>query len=365
MSSLTTHLSRKSDPIRAFLDERLVDFRPAREKWHDAQLGEPLVSEADSWQLIGTAIDHRIRMTVARINVRNAPEANSLNYGNVSFVLSELSSMLERHDGQLTYLAAEEETHLLQICYLLAMYEAFDQSSYSNRRRSPLWGLQSDAKWRAHLNRIPKTDINALQLLVKPALALFTLGEPKRAIIGPRFDFGELINSDGDFIGHLVSAEGDLIINNMLIEIKCTKPGFHASAVRQVITYSLLDFTREYKLTGCSIYLAQFGRAASWNLNELILEVSRGRYDYDALQSDFHDFLMALIGQLERKQLASEESQRRFAAQWQDVSNATKDLINVNLFDEDGINLARKKLIQATMSLRRLEERVGLDIHRD
>jgi hypothetical protein len=79
--SLTDHLHRKIDPIRAFLDERLVDFGPAKEKWKAAQLGGPLATEADSWSLVGSAIHHRIRMMLTPIGIPVPPEERQHVYG--------------------------------------------------------------------------------------------------------------------------------------------------------------------------------------------------------------------------------------------------------------------------------------------
>jgi hypothetical protein len=153
--SLTDHLHRKSDPIRVFLDERLVDFSPAKEKWCEAESGRLLATEADSWSLVGLAIDHRIRMMLAPMSIPVPPEERQSIYGtNLPSVLSELEAILQRHDGRLGELPPDEETHLLQICYVLAMYDAFNRGSFASKRNSPLYTLKSGAKWRAHLNTV-------------------------------------------------------------------------------------------------------------------------------------------------------------------------------------------------------------------
>jgi len=297
--SLTDHLHRKNDPIRAFLDERLVDFGPAKEKWYAAESGRPLAAEAESWSLVGLAIDHRIRMMLAPMRIAVPPEERQSVYGTTfPSVLSELEAILQRHNGRLGELPAEEETHLLQICYLLAMYDAYNRGSFASQRNSPLYTLKSGAKWRAHLNRVSERDIAVLQSLVEPAVELFPLVSSPKVFIGPVFADSHLV--DG--------ADGDLIISGNLIEIKCEAPGFQAKAVRQVLAYSLLDATNEYELKKCSIYLARFGGFASWDLDEIIREISLGRYGYESLRQEFHESLPAIRAAQEEVQVRKRES---------------------------------------------------------
>jgi hypothetical protein len=209
--SLTDHLHKKSNPIRAFLDERLVDLSPAKEKWKAAQLGKPLVEYADDWHLVGMAIDQRIRMMLAPVRfVAPTDRPHDILITTIVSVLSELENIQSRHGGALGELPAEDERHLLQVCYVLAMYSAYARSSYSSQMNSPLHSLKRGAGWKAHVNRIPENDIYALQKLVEPAVALFPLVADRRVVIGPIFDDSNLV--DG--------ADGDLIIDGNLIEIK-------------------------------------------------------------------------------------------------------------------------------------------------
>ena len=206
--SLTNHLHLKSDPIRAFLDERLVDFGPAKEKWYAAQSGGVLATEAESWVLVGLAIDHRIRMMLTPLRVSVPPEERRQEYGTTfPSVLSELEAILSHHDGPLGQLPPDEETHLLQVCYILAMYDSFNRGSFASQRNSPLYKLKPGAKWRAHLNRVSEWDVGVLRTLVEPALDLFTIAVGQRVSLGPVFADSHLV--DG--------ADGDLIVNGTLI----------------------------------------------------------------------------------------------------------------------------------------------------
>lgn len=353
--SLTDHLHRKSDPIRAFLDERLVDFSAAKENWTAAQLGNPLVGYADDWHLVGMAIDQRIRMMLAPVHfVAPTDRPHDVLTTTILSVLSELEDIQSRYQGALGELLAEDERRLLQVCYVLAMYDAYARSSYSSQRNSPLHSLKSGAGWKAHLNRIPENDIYALQRLVEPAVDLFPLLADRHVSIGPIFDDSHLV--DG--------ADGDLIINGTLIEIKCEAPGFRARAVQQAIAYSLLDSSGKYELERVSIYLARFGTLATWKLDDIIRKVSKYRYGYKELRQEFHEWLLAQDDERSQKREALEESKLRFAAQWQAVSDAGTEVGEAIFIDNDAQLAATRKLAIAIRELHHLEDESGLDIHR-
>ncbi len=187
-----------------------------------------------------------------------------------------------------------------------------------------------------------------------PALRLFPLLTKQRIVIGPSFADSPLV--DG--------ADADLIINNNLIEIKCESPGFRATSVRQAIAYCLLDAFGEYDLKKCFIYLARFGTIASWDLEEITREVTRGRYGYKQLRHEFHMWLSLQEDLRKRKQASLEESQNRFSEQWQAMWVAMADLRDAPLFDDEARNRARAKWQEASVKLQLLEKESGLDRHR-
>jgi len=351
--SLTDHLHRKSDSIRAFLDERLVDFSPAREKWDAAQSGGPLVDAdaSSSWNLIGGAIDLRIRMMITPTSISVPPEERQIAYGTTfPSVLSELEAIQNRHGGYLGQLPPDEETHLLQVCYLLAMYDAFRRSSFASQRDSPLYTLKPGAKWRAHLNRVSENDVAILQTLVEPALELFTLAVGQRVSLGPVFADSHLV--DG--------ADGDLIVNGTLIEIKCEAPGFQSKAVRQVIAYALLDSTGEYELKKCSIYLARFGALFGWDLDQIIREVSQGRYGYELLRDEFHAWLVDQEEIRRRAQDVRAENYNRLTEGWRAMLDAQNEFVGTDRMNEDARRLAVRRSNEARMEMWRIEVECGV-----
>jgi len=363
--SLTDHLHLSSDSIRVFLDERLVDFSPAKEKWHAAESGGVL-ADADassSWSLVGWAIDYRIRMMLAPVRVQDSSAWRLYTYINDTFgttlpsVASELEAIQERHGGTLGKLPAEEETHLLQICYVMAMYESLASCFGVRHPDSPLRTLRKGAKWQAHSNRVSEPDVDILRTLVEPALELFSLAVGQRVSIGPVFSDSNLV--DG--------ADGDLIVNGSLIEIKCEAPGFQSKAVRQAIAYCLLDVTGEYKLKRCSIYLARFGAMASWDLDQIIREISQGRYGYDLLRDEFHTWLVAQEEARQRNREALAESKRRFPEQWQALWDAENEHTQARYYGDwqsEEYRVIFEKLVETGRELQRLEAEAGLDIHR-
>lgn len=356
--SLTDHLHKKSNPVRAFLDERLVDFGPAKEKWKAAERGDPLVEYADDWHLVGMAVDQRIRLMLAPVRfVAPTDQPHDVLATTIVSVLSELSDIQSRHSGALGRLPAEDEKRLLQVCYVLSMYNAYARSSFSSQRNSPLRSLKSGAGWKAHLNRVPESDICALQKLVEPAVELFShFAETGGVAIGPIFEDSLLV--DG--------ADGDLIINRNLVEIKCETSGFSGRAVLQLIAYALLDSSGKFELERCSVYLARYGSLAAWDLDELVNAVSKGRYSYKTLRREFHEFLVAQDALRRAKREALEESRRRFADEWKAISDAGDEAFNAKLnFDEEAQLAATVKLAKAITELNHLEDDAGLGIHRE
>jgi hypothetical protein len=356
--SLTDHLHKKSDPIRAFLDERLVDFTPAKSNWKAAQAGKPLADHAVDWHVVGMAIDQRIRMMLAPVRFEVPPNRpHDVLTSAIPSVLSVLEDVQSRHDGALGEIPADDEKRLLQVCYVLSMYTAYARSSYSSQRNSPLSTLQRGAGWRAHMNRVPDGDIEVLQKLVEPALALFPHFAGKRGVVvGPIFEDSLLV--DG--------ADGDLVINGNLIEIKCETPGFSGRTVLQLIAYSLLDSSGRYEFEKCSVYLARYGSLAAWNLDDLITEVSQGHYSYKSLRDEFHSWLVSRDELRRAKREALEESQRRFAGKWRLISDAGKEAWEARLdFNEEAQLTATIKLAKAISELHRLEDEAGLGIHRE
>jgi hypothetical protein len=64
----------------------------------------------------------------------------------------------------------------------------------------------------------------------------------------------------------------------------------------------LLDSSDEYELTECSIYLARWGKLLTWNLDELIGQMSEGRFDYREFRTVHHDWLLTLKSRREEKE---------------------------------------------------------------
>jgi hypothetical protein len=358
--SLTDHLHKKNDPIRAFLDERLVDFSPARPQWKAVQSGGVLV-DADasgSWSLIGTAIDLRIRFIFANLNFEIAPQGLSHLLATTYPSVKAGQTVQNRHRGSLFDLRPEEEIHVLQTCYLMSMYLSVARGTSGGWRNLPLHTLRGGAGWKAHLDRVPDWDIDVLKVLVKPALELFPLLTEQRVVVGPVF-------ADSVLVG---GADGDFIVSKNLIEIKCEAPGFRSTTIRQLIAYALLDSTNEYELAKCSVYLARFGTLAAWDLDDLITEISQGRHSYQSLRTEFHQWLVAQEEDRRRKREAKAESGRIFEAQWKLLSDARaeywRERYEGDLKGEEVKRLTRK-VLEADNKLKQLEAEAGLDSYRE
>lgn len=89
--------------------------------------------------------------------------------------------------------------------------------------------------------------------------------------IGPAFD------------GLRIAADGDLVHDSTLIELKTTLGAnakgtryatLDSAALYQLLAYVLLDTRDKYRITGLGLYSARYGHFARWDLAELLHELA-------------------------------------------------------------------------------------------
>lgn len=281
---LTQRLRHKDDPIRLFLDDNLINFESLRRQWKE--LGPIRINPLDvwSWSLIGMALDYRIRYFFENFDVWStiAPK------GAVSDIkLRETFWKVARDLGKFCdasspvgrLLPSADEAELLRYCYVLAIYETnYRSSSWDSLLRT----LRNGAGSRAQLNRVPDADLNDLMEL---SAAAFNAFQP---LMGRSYRLNPVFSGSSAVGG----ADADLIVDHNLIEVKVERSKFEPYRIRQVVSYALLDLSRKFELTECSIYVGRWGRLLTWGLDELISELSNGTRDFESLQRDFADLLL-------------------------------------------------------------------------
>lgn len=307
--SLTSHLKDSQSPIRQFLYEHFPNTRPivteARTKLSDVSTIRP--ESRLPYGTIGTAIDYRLRYyfgvtkpmeLVAGHGARilagspvKAADGTVRGLGKpimpkdliVSFFAS-LDLVLDQAQPIGKKLDRAHEELLARYCVVLALFEEVFRAGPSPR--SPL------------LSR-PHNDLNSFLEISEPHWVddlcnmswLFhdklkrRLSEP--AVLNPTFDGSQ----------HVGGADADLILNNILLDIKATiNPRVEPSWLYQLLGYVLLDYSDEYKMKGIGLYLARQGVLFEWDITDLLDAVTEGTAPpLKELRSEFQEVATALV----------------------------------------------------------------------
>jgi hypothetical protein len=197
---------------------------------------------------------------------------------------TDLNATLDRIQPVGTNLDRSHEELLAQYCVVLALLEEVFRAG--PHLRSPL------------LSR-PHSDVRSLLEIAEPhwiddlcnRSRLFhdrfkgKLSQP--AVLNPAFDGSR----------HVGGADADIILNDVLLDIKATiKPRLESSWLYQLLGYVLLDYADEYKMQGVGLYLARQGVLFEWNLADFIDTVAAGAAPpLKELRSEFQQIATALV----------------------------------------------------------------------
>ena len=103
-----------------------------------------------------------------------------------------------------------------------------------------------------------------------------------------------VLNPTFDGSADVGGADADLILDATLIDIKSTiAPKLSRSWLWQIICYCMLDYTDEYRLTACGIYLSRQGIFLEWPLTELVESISTG-IRWPTVREAFRDMLLRM-----------------------------------------------------------------------
>lgn len=112
----------------------------------------------------------------------------------------------------------------------------------------------------------------------------YYLGRP--AILNPRF---RLASGGG--------ADGDLIVDGILFELKTYQGLLFPAAVRQLLAYVLLDTEDVYAIKGVGLYMVRHGKLIVWRLEEALDSLAGpDRASLAELRAAFRSCLDDLIG---------------------------------------------------------------------
>ena len=293
--SLTSQLDDKTSPARVFMEEHFPRtrqvLRPVNSDLRSVETIRP-IGELP-WMTLGTAFDYRARYhfevtphedLVAWTGATNVsdepimvqvrdnawagfgalPNVPKIPKNTIERFFTDLDDALEKLQPCGRGLSRVEEERLNRYCYVLALFEDPGRGKFNSN--SPLFRIKS-----------PTTE------------ELLSLAEPSwvddLCVLGGRFaeQYGSspvnysVMNPVFEGSADVGGADGDLIIDGCLTDLKCTvKATIKKEWLYQLLGYALLDYSNTFEIQTGSFYMARQGITISWKLDELIDSLSHG-----------------------------------------------------------------------------------------
>lgn len=305
-AALTRELDNPRSPVRAFLDKRLASgLRAVQTRYRKGAPGTLLVSGGTANAgTVGTAADWLLRFLIhpapsLSIPLHGAAIVDPAVPGKAllpafyaiseSLGLPQPAQSISVHTftGPTAGSTAQPEL-LARACWAIALFtEAFRAGQFL-ALSGPLGRFQTvTPSGEELLNLAPDDALEQLAAfrrvfddVLLPALA----DRPGTWALGPTFAGSPTIGG----------ADADLIAAGLLIEVKTSKkkPSLALVDLFQLIGYALLDFNDAFRLDSMGLFTARYGYLATWNLAEVLEELSGRPVSLPALREEFRDLLL-------------------------------------------------------------------------
>jgi hypothetical protein len=178
---------------------------------------------------------------------------------------------------------AGQERELTRLCYVAGLFDQYTRiGSYPGL---PLLDAPPDATvdklLDALVNEACVEDLLAVLQAARPVLAPL-MSPGARVVVGPTFA------GSGDVGG----ADGDLLVNNTLLEIKTRlKHELQQRHLHQLVTYALLDYDDHYAIREIAMYSARHASLIRWPLDQVIEWLAGTPTDLAELRNDLRTHL--------------------------------------------------------------------------
>ena len=290
--SLTEHLKNGKSPICQFLRTQFPNTRSflAEARKMVRAAGTIVPDEDVPWGLIGTALDYRIRYYFGI-----TPHEELVAYKGARRLTEHVSSLanLPKTEQQdfLDYIES------LRSIPLKSEYQDFFDGLDSLLEQTPPINTRLEIAHEDALNRhcivlalmeeAARIGPHPGNLLVKgefnDAKALLTIVQSQwiddlRELswefydkCNPLLHFPHVLNPTFDGSVDVGGADADMIVDELLIDIKATKrSSIELDWLRQLLGYVLLDYSDQYGISGIGLYMARQGILVSWSLEEVV-----------------------------------------------------------------------------------------------
>jgi len=213
-----------------------------------------------------------------------------------------------------TQRSAAEEEWLIRACYVLGLFDQLHRAG--PRPGMALLELPPDAPVDDLLNLCPASAVE--DLLALTARTRSTL-EPLSRSGAAHVHAAPMFTGSADVDG----ADGDLIVDTTLLELKTTKsPGMTKRDVQQLACYALLDYTDKYALSSVTYYNPRHGPALTVPLDELLTTLADQPVTVTTIRAE----LAAVIGS--PPPLTPRRPHRRSLRQDRRVSTSIHELLD-------------------------------------
>ena len=269
------------------------DFEPvvkaANVSLRSASTIRPSKSKPVDYMALGTAIDYRIRHYFgfdARRDLQRPygwgiyPDSRDASR-DTRRLFARLESEIQDLKPWRNRLSESEEEMLCRYCALLANYRGVRRDLGPSNIESFL--ALPPSHWIDDLKKLSRLFFDQDQYLV---------WNHGHAISNPWF--GKNDESRG--------LPGDLIVDHCLIDIKSTvRRSIRPEYLNQLMTYVLLDYSDQYRLTAVGIYMARQGKLLTWPLTQFIQKATgNSQIDIAGLRDRFREKVASDKCQIER-----------------------------------------------------------------
>ncbi|WP_284252960.1 hypothetical protein [Litorihabitans aurantiacus] len=313
--SLTQHVDDKTSPVRRFFEERfphvgelkyadvstppsviagplgpltitdLAAFSPGR------AVALPVDGEGYPWRVAGTAFDYRLRLELGPLDLSTTtafqgwddkmrrPQGRAADSGWLQLV----TALDALHHQLLTRgLDVDQERELARLCGVLALYEqAYRMGGILNPKVGdlPIWQLPPGA---------PLPELLALidGRLADDVSALIALARDRApALVRPTSFTG---NPSFARSRDLRGADGDLVTDGTLIEVKCVQTAALGRRYGwQVLGYLLADTDDRHAITAVGWYFARQGYLWSFSVEEFLTRLAGRPVNIEEARAEF------------------------------------------------------------------------------
>ena len=225
------------------------------------------------WMLVGTAFDYRARLFFEP--GFNFEKTVAFHLGPV--FCRNTAELLRSAGESLTPDQRADDDYLARLCMIAAHLEGVSRSG------GMIGTWLSEAELMAPeqvIERIPGEVVDDLTRLSQKLEAAFSDQMPDHIISNPTFGRIELN----------ISADGDLILDGCLVDIKTTIDArVSREMLHQLVCYALLDHEDRFGIRNVGLYMARQGVLITWPLQELLLLLGGKNTDLEKLRAAFEE----------------------------------------------------------------------------